>query len=173
VVKATAAKKMGVHVRRVLMASVLLALSVSSLSLAIAGTAAAATKPLVGSVTCSKFKGSLTGTSGKIGKCTDRANTGVKGTFPVTTLVEGSGTITWNGTGTTTLDDVTMTPFLGTSTCASGDTELTVAGDVNGGTGAAVNSIPSGDSVSTLVCFTSSLTFSLAPGSAVDFIPES
>ncbi len=49
----------------------MLAFSVSALRLALAGTASPATKPMVGSVTCSKFKGSLTGTTGKIGKCTD------------------------------------------------------------------------------------------------------
>ena len=128
--------------RRVLMASVLMVVSFSALSLSLASTASAASA--VGSVTCLKFKGSFTGTTGKIGKCTDHANTGAKGTFTISTLETTSGTITWNGTGTTTLDDVTVTPDDGTSTCASGDIELSVSGDVDGGTGNAVNFDPRG-----------------------------
>jgi hypothetical protein len=158
-------------VRRVLMASVLIVVTFSTLSLSLASTASAASA--VRSVMCSKFKGSLTGTTGKIGRCTDHANTGAKGTFPISTLETTSGTITWNGTGTTTLDDVTMTPDEGTSTCASGDIELSVSGDVNGGTGNAVNSIPAGDTVSALICATSSLAFSLAPYTGVEFNPAS
>ena len=46
-----------------------------------------------------------TGGNGTLSGCSDKANTGGSGTFPPSSVEEASGTITWNQTGTTDLDN--------------------------------------------------------------------
>lgn len=142
--------------RRVLGVVALCALPISVLSVSLAGTASAAS-PATAGVICKKLHANfLTGGTGKIAKCSDTANTGGKGKFPVASLMSGSGTITWNGTGTTTLTGIVATSVT-PDTCpvaADGtqESEFTVTGNVTGGTGKAKKSIKAGWTLASTVC---------------------
>lgn len=148
--------------RRLLLAGVMLAFPLGG-ALVFAGTANAAS-----GVSCSTLGGSISSSGvvkGKLSGCTDPANTGGKGTFKST---EGSstGSVKWNGTGTTTADNITDTPVT-PNTCPSSETELEVTGDITGGTGAAPKSIKKGWTFQAFVC--ADLTtgaISLAPGTS-------
>lgn len=158
--------------RRALGLVALCALPLSVLSVSLAGTASAVS-PATG-VSCKKLSGNfLTGTTGKVAKCTDTKNTGGKGKFPIGSLSSGSGTITWNGTGTTTLTGVTATAVT-PDTCPLGstgtqDSEFTVFGNVTGGTGAAKKSIKAGWTLAATVCvdLAGSGAISLLPGTTL------
>jgi hypothetical protein len=113
-------------------------------------------------VKCKVLSGSLTGTD-TISKCGDKKNTGGAGTFPNSAILSGSGTITWTGTGTTTVGSVTLTSIT-SGTCPTGDTEDEVTGDITGGTGAAAKSILTGWTITAYACVSSAGTLSLAPG---------
>ena len=142
--------------RRVLGVVALCALPISLLSVSLAGTASAAS-PATASVVCKKISGNfLTGTTGKLSGCTDTANTGGSGTFPIAALGTGSGNITWNGTGTTALTSVTPTGVT-PDTCpndAGGtqESEFLVTADISGGTGKAKKSIKKGWTLTSTVC---------------------
>jgi hypothetical protein len=131
-------------------------LPLSVLSVSLAGSASASS-PATGGVSCSKLAANfLTGTTGTLSKCTDTANTGGKGKFPIAALTSGSGTITWNKTGTTTLTGVTATQVTNDTCPVAADgtqeTEFTVTGNVTGGTGAAKKSIKKGWTIAATVC---------------------
>jgi hypothetical protein len=154
--------------RRWILASLMLAFPIVG-GLAFAGTAAAA-----GGASCSTLGGSVSSTGavkGKLSGCTDTKNTGGKGTFK---NKEGAttGSITWNGTGTTTADNITDTP-VSPGTCPSGDEELEVTGTITGGTGAAAKSIKKGWTFQAFVC--ANLTtgaISLAPSTLWEMGPK-
>jgi len=136
--------------RKLILATSLTA--VTTLSLGVAWTATASASS---SVACSKLKANADKAKGTISGCTDTANTGGKGTFPVAALASGSGTITWNKTGTTKVDNGTFAT-VSPSACPTGDTEYSATGDVSGGTGKAKKSIKKGWTYEADVCLNSS-----------------
>jgi hypothetical protein len=152
--------------RRVVSVVALMSLPLAALTVGWSGVAGAAT-----GVACSKITGGIAGTTGTLSGCTDTANTGGKGTFPISALTGGSGSITWNGTGTTALSGVTATAVT-PNKCPSGDTEYKVSGNVSGGTGKALKSIKKGWTLSAYVCVTSSGKFSLLKGQKVNIGPK-
>jgi hypothetical protein len=122
-------------------------------------------------ITCNKWTGSLEGGTGTLSGCSDKANTGGSGTFPPSSVEEASGTITWNETGTTDLDD-----FIGNgvspSACKHSNPEDQVTGDVSGGTGAAATSIPDGDTLTVYLCINPSTgEVTLAPKTKFTIAP--
>jgi hypothetical protein len=144
----------------------LMVLPVSAATLSFAGVAGAAS-----GVTCTSIKGSLSGKTGTISGCTDKANTGTKGTFPIAALTGGSGSITWNKTGTTAIT-VTGIATVTPNKCPKGDTEYHVTANVTGGTGAAAKSIKTGWTLSAFVCVTKAGAFSLLKGQKVNIGPK-
>jgi len=150
--------------RRIFSIVAICALPASAIAVGFAGTASAAQKATP-EVTCKKIAGNIGGTTGTVSKCSDKPNTGTKGTFPVAALTSGSGTITWNGTGTTKVTGVTGSPNGGTD-CAAGSTEFAVTGKTGASTGAAKNSIKKKQAINALVCVDGSGNFTMAPGSA-------
>lgn len=148
--------------RRAISIIALFALPVSIVTVGLAGTASAATPKTDSAISCSKLSGSISG-NGALAKCSDKANTGGKASFPASALVSGSGTITWNGTGTTAVT-VTGSPN-GGSDCPTGDTEFAVTGTTGKSTGAAKKSIAKKAAINALVCLTVSGSFTLVPGS--------
>jgi hypothetical protein len=152
--------------RRLALLFALLTVPISSLCVALAGPAAAAAGV---TTSCSKLTGSLTAPKVTLSKCNDTANTGGRGTIPTSSIEAGAGTITWNGTGKTKVDDITIAAT-STNACPKGSTEEEVTGNVTGGTGAAVTSIKKGYSLQAFVCANSSTaSISLAPGTKVNF----
>ena len=146
--------------------------SVGLLAVASANAATAAKK--APTITCNKFTGNLTGGIGTLSGCSHKATTGGSGTFPPSSIEQSSGTITWNQTGTTDVDN-----FIGNgvspSACKHSNPEDQVTGDVSGGTGAAATSIPDGDTLTAFWCInpsTGAVTlapktkFTLAPATA-------
>jgi hypothetical protein len=144
----------------------LMVLPMSAATLSFVGVAGAAS-----GVTCTKISGSIAGTKGTLSGCTDPANTGGKGTFPIAALTGGSGSITWNGTGTTALSGVTATTVT-PNKCPKGDTEYKVNGNITGGTGKAAKSIKKGWTLQALVCVTAAGKFSLLKGQKVNIGPK-
>jgi hypothetical protein len=147
--------------RRAISIIALCALPISIVTVGLAGTASAAVPKTDSAISCSKLSGSISG-NGALAKCSDKANTGGKGTFPASALVSGSGTITWNGIGTTAVT-VSGTPN-GGSACATGDVEFAVTGTTGKSTGASKKSIAKNAALNALVCVTVTGTFTLVPG---------
>jgi len=150
--------------RRWILAGVVMAFPIIG-SVAAASQAQAA-QPATG-VSCKTLSGkvNLSTDSAKItlSGCNDTKNTGGKGTSKGSESAT-TGTITWNGTGTTTLGSETNTP-VSPSTCAAGDIEEQSSGTVTGGTGAAAKSIKTGWTEQAFVCFNPNTSkLSLAPG---------
>jgi hypothetical protein len=152
--------------RRWLLAAVALGFPVVG-GLAYAGTASAAAK----GVTCTNLTGTLsdTGTAKlAVSGCSDTKNTGGKGSMKAKATAT-KGTITWNGTGTTTVSGVTFNPPA-TDTCPTDpstgtqETEEEVTGNITGGTGAAEKSIKAGWTIQFYLCAASSGALSIAPG---------
>jgi len=83
--------------------------------------------------------------------CNDAGNTGGSGTLAGTALTTGSGTITWSGTGSTTLGNVTTT-VMSPNICPAGKREYEVNGVVTGGKGTAPQSILTGYTLQAYVC---------------------
>jgi hypothetical protein len=122
-------------------------------------------------ITCKKFTGNLEGGNGTLSGCSDKANTGGSGTFPPSSIEQSSGTITWNQTGTTDVDN-----FIGNgvspSACKHSNPEDKVTGDVFGGTGAAATSIPDGDTLTVYLCINPSTgEVTLAPKTKFTIAP--
>ncbi len=141
--------------RRLLLAGIVLAFPIGALSVGVAGQASAASPSTV--VTCSKIKANIfTGTTAKLTGCSDTKNTGGSGKAPIATLTTGAGTLTWNGTGTTTLASGTfnsVTPdTCPTPTGGTQDAEYMITYDITGGTGKAAKSIKAGWTLSATVC---------------------
>jgi hypothetical protein len=138
--------------------------------LAFAGSAYAAK-----GVSCSSLSGSINLSTGKVkgalSGCTDTNNTGGKGKFKGTES-STSGKITWNGTGTTT-DDKVLYKRVSPSTCASGDYEDEVTGDITGGTGTAAKSIKAGWTLQAYLCYDPTTGgLSMAPGRSWEIGPN-
>jgi hypothetical protein len=143
--------------RRLLLAGVILAFPIGALSVGYAGQASASIRNPSTVVTCSKIKANiLTGTTAKLKGCSDTKNTGGSGKAPIATLTSGSGTLTWHGTGTTTLAGGSFTAVspdtCPTPTGGSQDLEYTIMYNVTGGTGAAAKSIKAGWTLTATVC---------------------
>ena len=154
----------GLRMRRWILAGVVMAFPIVG-SVALAGQAQAA-QPATG-VSCKTLSGKVNLTTNtatiKVSGCNDTKNTGGKGTSKGSESAT-TGTITWNGTGTTTLGSETNTP-VSNSTCPSGDVEEQSSATVTGGTGAAAKSIKKGWTEQAFVCFDPSTSMlSLAPG---------
>jgi len=152
--------------RRVVSVVALMSLPLAAMTVGWSGVAGAAT-----GVTCTKIAGGIAGTTGTLSGCSDTANTGGKGTFPIAALTGGSGSITWNKTGTTALSGVTATATT-INKCPSGSTEYEVSGNVSGGTGKALKSIKVGWTLQAFVCLTAKGTFSLLKGQKVNIGPK-
>jgi hypothetical protein len=108
---------------------------VAALTIAMAAPAFATTgtpKP----VSCTSIKGKITGKNATISGCTPTAGTGGSGKAPISAIAAGMGTITWTGTGTTTLDDGTFSQ-VSPDACTTGSTEYEANLTVTGGTGKA------------------------------------
>jgi hypothetical protein len=152
--------------RRVLAVVALCALPISILSVGLAGTASAATPKVTANVSCKALKANISGGNGTITKCSDKANTGTKGTFPVAALTSGSGTITWNGTGTTAVTVTATANPTGTAcTAVAGTVEYDVTGTTGASTGAAKKSIPKKSKLAATACVnTTTGAVTLAPG---------
>jgi hypothetical protein len=150
--------------RRILSIVAICALPASAVAIGFSGTASAAQKATP-EVTCKKLSWNIGGGNGTLTKCSDPANTGKKGTFPVSALTSGSGTITWAGTGTTKVTGVTGTPNGGTL-CAAGSTEYAVSGTTGASTGKAKDSIKKKEPIAALVCVDGSGNFTMAPTSS-------
>jgi hypothetical protein len=151
--------------RKLLVVGLLCAFPVAG-TLSFAGTAVAKST----GVSCTGLSGTIAST-GKVkislSGCSDTKNTGGKGTEK-TKETSTSGTITWDGTGTTTYDN---SSYSGVSnpTCPSSDIEEQSTGDIDGGTGAAANSIKKGWTFQADVCYDASAgTLSLAPGTTYE-----
>jgi hypothetical protein len=86
--------------------------------------------------------------------CSDVANTGGSGTTPASTFSQdgSKGTITWNGTGTTTIDDAHFT-YPVPDVCAHQALEVHATFKVTGGTGKAKSSIPAGWKLRVEMCW--------------------
>jgi hypothetical protein len=152
--------------RRLLLAVVVLAFPISALTVGLAGPASAAgVKPSASGVVCSAFRGDADTGISKLRKCSDTKNTGGKGKFPLSTY-SGSGTITWNGTGTTTLGSVTLMPTT-TNACPTGIDEEEMNATVTGGTGAAAKSIKTNWSLQAFFCNAKG-NLTLVAGTAVE-----
>jgi hypothetical protein len=154
----------GDNMRRLLLAGAVLAFPLAGLTVGLAGPASASVRNPSTGVSCTKVKGTITGTNAKLKGCSDVKNTGGSGKAPITALATGSGTITWNGTGTTTLTGGTfnqVTP----DACPTGSTEYEAMLTVSGGTGAAAKSILVGWTVQAFVCVNGTTgKISLLPG---------
>ena len=157
--------------RRWILAAAMLTFPIGG-TLVLSGTASAAS-PATG-VSCSKLGGSVSSTGavkGKLSGCTDPANTGGSGTFK-SQMGSTTGTVKWNGTGTTTatgITDTTVSP----STCPSSDTEVEVTGTISGGTGAAAKSIKKGWTFQAFICANPVTgAISLAPGTKWNMGPK-
>jgi hypothetical protein len=160
--------------RRALSVVALMALPIAAVSVGWTGVAGASTRVATATtgVACSKISGGIGGTTGKLSGCSDSANTGGSGTFPIAALTGGSGSITWHGTvGTTALSGVTATATT-TNKCPTGDTEYEVSGKVSGGTGKSLKSIKKGWTLQAFVCVTASGNFSLLKGQKVNIGPK-
>ena len=159
--------------RRLLLAGVLLALPISALGMSLAGPASASVVNPSTGVVCTKIKANITGTTAKLKKCSDLPNTGGSGKTTIAALATGAGTITWNGTGTTTLANGTFTQVM-SSTCptdpATGqaETEYQITLDVTGGTGKAAKSIKAGWTLAATVCIDSAGNVTLLPGTTLN-----
>lgn len=150
--------------RRLLLAGVVLAFPISVLSVSLAGPASASVRNPSTGVTCTKVKGTITGTNAKLKGCNDLKNTGGSGKAPIAALATGAGTITWNGTGTTTLANGSFMQTT-TNSCAPAGTEYEATLDVTGGTGAAAKSILVGWTVQAFICVNNTTgKISLLPG---------
>jgi len=145
-------------------------LPVAALTIGSASMAAAAS-----GVTCSKLAVSLTTGNATLSGCTDPANTGKSGTIPISELAGGvgsMGTITWHGTGTTTITETafnTITP----DKCPTGYTEYEAEATITGGTGVALKSIKKKWTFQAFVC--ANLTtdkFALLKGTKVEIGPK-
>ena len=158
------------RLRIALLAAVIVPLaSVGLLAVPSANAATAAKK--TSTVTCNKITGNLDGGTGTLSGCTDKANTGGSGMFPPSSIEESSGTITWNETGTTDLDN-----FIGNgvspSACKHSYPENQETGDVSGGTGAAATSIPDGYTLTAYLCINPSTgAVTLAPKTKFTIAP--
>jgi len=160
--------------RRLLLAGVILAFPIGALSVGLAGQASAASirNPSAG-VMCTKIKANiLTGTNAKLKGCSDVKNTGGSGKAPIGTLTSGAGTITWHGTGTTTVNNGTFTS-VSPDACPTGDAEYEITFDVTGGTGAAAKSILAGWTMQAFVCVnTTTGAVTLLPGTDLNIGPN-
>jgi hypothetical protein len=149
--------------RKLLLVGALMVLPVSALSIAAASPAFAAKS----GVKCTSIKGKITGKNATVSGCSDTKNTGGSGKAPISALASGSGTVTWNGTGTTTLDNGTFTQ-VSPNACATGSTEYEAHLTVSGGTGAAAKSILTGWTVQAFVCVSAAGKISILPGTDVN-----
>ena len=152
--------------RRVIGVAALCLLPISVLTVGMSSVASAST-----GVSCKVLSGNFaTGTTGTISKCSDKPNTGTKGTFPIAALANGSGTITWNGTGTTALKSVTATQIT-PGTCPTGDDEYQVTAVVKKSTGAAAKSILKKWKLNAYACIDSLGNLSLLAGTTLTIGP--
>lgn len=155
--------------RRWLMVLAVLLIPASFIGAGIASPAFAANA----GVSCGKLTGSTTSTTVTISKCNDKLNTGGSGSFPTSTVLSGSGKITWNGTGTTKVDNITFGEA-SSQNCATGSTEEAVSGDVAGGSGAAPKSIHKGWVLNGDVCLNGTTgAITLAPDTKLTIAPAS
>jgi hypothetical protein len=161
--------------RRLLLAGAVLAFPIGALTLGVSGVASASTgtHPAAKATPfdCTKIKANETSTKAKLKGCGDTKNTGGSGSTPVADFATGMGTITWDGTGTSTYDNGT---FMATSTnsCPSGSTEYEVMADISGGTGAAAKSIPDTFTFQAFVCVNNTTgKVTLLAGTDVEFGP--
>ncbi len=151
--------------RRILLAVAALTIPASAVTMAMSSPAWAG-----GGTSCSSLSGNVSGGSGSLGGCTDTANTGGSGTFPIAAFTSGSGTITWATGGTTnvsvTAKAVTKDEKDPHGTCAAGDTEFAVKGKITGSTGlgSSVKGKIKGE-----VCLDSSGNLSVEPGTVLKF----
>jgi hypothetical protein len=123
-------------------------LPVSVATVGFASMAAAAT-----GITCTGMTGNFNKPNGSLTGCSDTANTGGKATLPIKALASGSGTITWNKTGTTSIDKVVPTT-VAANKCSdpSANSEIKATAVIVKSTGAAAKSIKKGWIFTAYVC---------------------
>jgi hypothetical protein len=148
--------------RVVTAAAVALLIPASVVTVAISGTASAAS-----GVTCSKIVGTTSGTV-TIEKCTPSAGKEYKkASAPATDLATG-GTITWNGKATTTIGDATVGGGSSQGSCKKGSDEYTFKGTITAASTTGTGIPAKGDAVSAEACVSSSGKISLVPGTVMD-----
>ena len=115
-------------------------------------------------VFCAIVSGNLTGAI-TISSCSQLPATGGSGTFPGALLDRsGSGTVTWNGTGTTTFVYVSSHPGSQRRKCPDGDAETTVRGAVTANSPLGVGNAGVKGGVHAKLCVDPALDVSLLAG---------
>jgi len=115
-------------------------------------------------VICTTVSGNLSGAI-TISSCSQLPATGGSGTFPGTLLDSaGSGTITWNGTGTTTFVYVSSHPPSQRRKCPDGDSETTLRGSVTANRPLGTGNVGVKGAVHAKLCIDSSSKVSLLAG---------
>lgn len=115
---------------------------------------------------CTTASGNVSGTV-TINSCSHLAATAGSGSFPGALLERsGSGTITWNGTGTTTFVYVFSHPASQRHKCPVGDTETTLRGSVTANTPVGVGNAGVKGAVHAKLCIDPQLDVSLLAGRA-------
>ena len=100
-----------------------------------------------------------------LGSCSQLQATGGFGTFPGALLSRsGTGTITWNGTGTTTFVYTTSHPANQRRKCPAGDVETTLRGTVTSNKPIGPGNIGIKGPVHAKLCTDPGLDVTLAPG---------
>ncbi|HXY27261.1 MAG TPA: hypothetical protein VEH82_03195 [Acidimicrobiales bacterium] len=135
-----------------------------------AGPGAASTSTAPGpqkvSVMCTTVTGNLESAI-TLGSCSQLGVTGGSGTFPGSLLAgSGSGTVTWNGTGTTSFVYVVSHPPSQRRKCPEGDTETTLRGSVTGNSPVGVGNVGVKGPLRAKVCVDPRLDVSLLAGRA-------
>jgi hypothetical protein len=102
-----------------------------------------------------------------LSSCSQLQATGGSGTLPGGILSRsGSGTFTWNGTGTTTFVYVASHPVSQHRKCPAGDTETTLRGSVTANSPLGAGNVGIKGSVHAKLCIDSGLNVTLEGGRA-------
>ncbi|MGA2520281.1 MAG: hypothetical protein ABSG81_05610 [Acidimicrobiales bacterium] len=130
------------------------------------GATSTTVAPLKVPVICTVVSGNLN-TAITLRDCSQLQATGGSGTFPGLVLTRsGSGTVSWNGTGTTTFVYVSSHPAGQRRKCAGDDTETTLKGSVTATAPIGAGNAGVKGAVHAKLCVDPSLDVTLAPGRA-------
>jgi hypothetical protein len=128
------------------------------------GASSTTAAPQKVAVICTTARGNVS-TTVTIASCSQLQATGGSGTFPGALLSRsGSGTIRWNGTGTTTFVYVVSHPASQRRKCPNGDTETTLRGSVTSNRPVGAGNVGIKGAVHAKLCIDSGLHVTLVPG---------
>jgi hypothetical protein len=118
-------------------------------------------------VICTVVSGNLAAAV-TLSACSQLSATGGSGTFPGSLLSKsGSGTITWDGTGTTTFVYVSAHPASQKRKCPEGDTETTLRGSITGNSPVGPGNVGVRGALHAKLCIDPQLDVSLLAGRTV------